>query len=293
MTDMTVVLPAEILDKIFSYLTLKELSVMLLVCRRWRQVGETPGLWASATVRVNSNNILDMSRILNTGRLGAVRKFIIETELSAEALVTLVKNPRLEEMVISAPLLSSKSVGSMIAAICDVGQCVDVDTDSKEYSKLTSLTITDINLCQINSELLSRTVTKLNTLALQNTSLTLCQINAMLTTVSNECNLINLDLSMNNLSSVDPKLLGRCVIILNTLNVTNTFLNLHQIEAILVGINEGSKPKNLNISQNNLETVDVEMLVRAVRNLETLNIENCSMSPQQIEVFLPYNNVNH
>jgi len=154
---------------------------------------------------------------------------------------------------------------------------VDVDTESKYNSKLTSLTISDINLSQINSKLLSLTVTKLNTLALVNTSLTLCQIETILTTISNECNLKNLDLSMNNLSSVNPRLLGRSVTILNTLNVTNTSLNLHQIKAIFEGITEGSKLKNLNISQSNLESVEVEILLGAVSKLETLNMEDCSL----------------
>jgi len=221
------------------------------------------------------------------------QELVIQAALSGEALLTLVKHFQLQELVISASLLSSRSVSSVIGAICGVCQGVAVDTVSEEYSKLTSLTITDINLSQISSILLSQAVTKLNTLSLGNTSLTLCQLETILTTVSEGSNLVNLDLSMNNLSSVNPRLLGRCATILNTLNLTNTSLTAEQIEAILEGVNGGNKLKNLNISQNNLESVKMEMLVRAVNNLESLNTQNCSMSPWQLEVTRPNRNGDH
>ena len=41
MTDLTKKLPVEILEKIFQSLSLQDLSMAVLVCRRWREVGET------------------------------------------------------------------------------------------------------------------------------------------------------------------------------------------------------------------------------------------------------------
>ena len=56
MTDLTKKLPVEILVMIFQSLSLQDLSMAVLVCRRWREVGETPALWSQVTVTVNKRN---------------------------------------------------------------------------------------------------------------------------------------------------------------------------------------------------------------------------------------------
>ena len=77
MTDLTEELPVEILALIFQSLSLQDLSTALLVCRRWREVGETPALWSSLPVRVNTENLSVMTEMLRSRRLQAVRKLVI------------------------------------------------------------------------------------------------------------------------------------------------------------------------------------------------------------------------
>ena len=49
MSDLTKQLPVEILSKIFQSLSLQDLSTVVLVCRRWREVVETLKLWSELT----------------------------------------------------------------------------------------------------------------------------------------------------------------------------------------------------------------------------------------------------
>ena len=82
MTDMTEMLPEEILEKIFQFISLQDLSSAVLVCRRWRDVGETPTLWSSLHVGVNTRNMSVMPEMLSSRRLKAVRKLTIEDGVS-------------------------------------------------------------------------------------------------------------------------------------------------------------------------------------------------------------------
>ena len=56
MSDLTKQLPEEILEKIFDLLSRHDLCMTVQVCRRWRQVAETPKLWSKFSVRVNKTD---------------------------------------------------------------------------------------------------------------------------------------------------------------------------------------------------------------------------------------------
>ena len=53
-------------------------QVVLLVCRRWREAGESRKLWSTTTVHVNSRNIVPVSDLLEFGRLSRVRTVRVE-----------------------------------------------------------------------------------------------------------------------------------------------------------------------------------------------------------------------
>ena len=55
---------AGVLELVFRLLGHRDLMVVLLVCRLWREVGETPGLWAGLVLRVTEENLDTMPRVL-------------------------------------------------------------------------------------------------------------------------------------------------------------------------------------------------------------------------------------
>ena len=56
---------AGLLDLVFRLLPLRDLLVVLLVCRLWREVGEGPGLWAGLVLRVTRENMTAMAQGLD------------------------------------------------------------------------------------------------------------------------------------------------------------------------------------------------------------------------------------
>ena len=68
-----------ILLLVFSLLPPRDLKAVVQVCRRWRQVGETPRLWSWAKIWVNSENMAVMRDILGSRRLQCVRELIVST----------------------------------------------------------------------------------------------------------------------------------------------------------------------------------------------------------------------
>ena len=105
MTDLTEELPVEILERIFQSLSLQDLSTALLVCRRWREVGETPALWSSLPVydtgvRVDRRNLSVITGMLRS-RLKAVRKITIyNVSPSEEDWMAMVEHPGLRDLTI-------------------------------------------------------------------------------------------------------------------------------------------------------------------------------------------------
>ena len=54
-------LPVEMLLGIFELVSYEDLKNVVLVCRRWREIGETQRLWSSFPVIVKTRNMSVMS----------------------------------------------------------------------------------------------------------------------------------------------------------------------------------------------------------------------------------------
>jgi len=90
-------LPLELLHKVFSHLSTRDLKVVLLVCRRWREAGESRKLWSTTTVHVKSRNIVPVSNLLEFGRLSRVRTVRVE-KVTEDLLEVLKGLQSLEEV---------------------------------------------------------------------------------------------------------------------------------------------------------------------------------------------------
>ena len=87
-------LPQEMLMKIFSLLSRSDLYNVLLVCRKWRTVAESPWLWRRMGVVVGQIKVTNMN-LLNSTRLRSVRRVRLFSlyqpdEEEAEAVFTAI-----------------------------------------------------------------------------------------------------------------------------------------------------------------------------------------------------------
>ena len=266
-------LPVEMLLGIFELVSYKDLKNVVLVCRRWREIGETPRFWSSFPAKVKTRNMSVMSEMLSSRRMKQLKKLTIESTLSEEVSHTIMNHPVLREFKLSEEE-EPQTIISVLNVIC-----------SREY-KGTVLDMSENNMLDIDPELLAKVVTKLQKLEINCTELTLQQAAAIFTAVSEESTMIELDISDNDLSGVDPELLAKAVNNLTTLYIENTNLTLQQTEAILTAVSEGSKMIKLNIVENNMSGVDPGLLAKAVANLETLDIGRTELTQQQATAIL-------
>ena len=258
-------LPVEMLLGIFELVSYKDLKNVVLVCRRWREIGETPRFWSSFPAKVKTRNMSVMSEMLSSRRMKQLKKLTIESTLSEEVSHTIMNHPVLREFKLSEEE-EPQTIISVLNVICSRGY------------KGTVLDMSENDMFDIDPELLAKVVTKLQKLEINCTELTLQQAAAIFTAVSEESTMIELDISDNDLSGVDPELLAKAVNNLTTLYIENTNLTLQQTEAILTAVSEGSKMIKLNIVENNMSGVDPGLLAKAVANLETLDIGSTELT---------------
>ena len=90
-------LPAEVLEHVFRQLEPNNLKTVVLVCKRWRDIGEAPKLWTWVYHWVNRGNLANMPRILASKRLRAL-KMIAVRSFSEELLRAIIKHPSIQEL---------------------------------------------------------------------------------------------------------------------------------------------------------------------------------------------------
>ena len=266
-------LPTEILLYIFEMLSYRDLMMVMLVCSRWREIGEIPRLWSSFPVIVNSRNMSVIPEILSIRRMQGLKKLRIETKLSEKVSQTIVRHPGLGEFEMSQRN-DEQTIISVIKVICSkVCQGIILKLNNK-------------NISGIDAVLLVGAFTKLETLEISNTKLTQQQIVAILTVVSEGRKMTKLDINFNNMSGVDPELLAKTVTKTKILNVADTNLTQQQAEAILTAVSEAKTVMELDIGFNNLSGVDQGLLAKAVTNLKTLNVNRSKLTQRQIVTIL-------
>ena len=273
--DITVMenLPTEMLLYIFEMLSYRDLKIAMLVCRRWREIGEIQQLWGSLPVIVNKRNISVMPEILSTTRLLGLHKLRIETDLSEKVSQTIARHPGLREFELSQRN-DEQTIISVLNVIC-----------SREGQGM-NLRLKNKNVSGVDAELLASAVIKLETLEFSNTQLTQQQIVAILTAVSDGRKMTKLDISFNDMSGIDKKLLAKAVTKMKKLNITDTNLTQEQAEAILTAVSEENVVSKLYIGFNNLSGVDPGLMAKAFTNLKKLNVNRSELTHRQIVTIL-------
>ena len=273
--DITVMenLPTEMLLYIFEMLSYRDLKIAMLVCRRWREIGEIQQLWGSLPVIVNKRNISVMPEILSTTRLLGLHKLRIETDLSEKVSQTIARHPGLREFELSERN-DEQTIISVLNVIC-----------SREGQGM-NLRLKNKNVSGVDAELLASAVIKLETLEFSNTQLTQQQIVAILTAVSDGRKMTKLDISFNDMSGIDKKLLAKAVTKIKKLNITDTNLTQEQAEAILTAVSEENVVSKLYIGFNNLSGVDPGLMAKAFTNLKKLNVNRSELTHRQIVTIL-------
>ena len=232
-------LPTEMLLGIFQLLSYTDLKIVMLVCRRWRQIGEMPRLWSSLPVIVNKRNMSVMPEILSSGRFQSLDMLRIKSPLSEEVSKAILKHSGLREFQVSSG--GKKTIISVLTVIC-----------SLEINDL-YLKMDGIKMFGVSPELLAKAVTRLDGLDISDTRMTNKRAKAIFTAIIEGSNLTKLNIGFNNLSRVDPGLMAKVVTNLKILDVSGSELTQQQAVAILTSVSEGCSLDALNFFIMTLE----------------------------------------
>ena len=95
-----------------------------------------------------------------------------------------------------------------------------------------------------------------------------------------------LDLSLTDLSSVEPGLPARLLHRLEEVDMWSTELTRQQLEAVLTAAEASCTLRKLNLGNNNLSLVEPGLLARAVNSLEEVDIRHTLLTKEQVEAIL-------
>ena len=153
----------------------------------------------------------------------------------------------------------------------------------EDESKLTMLDLNSVDLSAADAEVLAREVPKIRWVLLQSCSLTARQATALFTSIGeDECKLRVLDLSANDLSSVQPSFFIRPLKFLKGLYLNGTNLTTNQVETILDGLENASNIiTHLRLDDIDVSQVDSTKLVK-VNHLRVVTLWQTQISEQQI-----------
>ena len=246
-------LPGEMLEKIFQLLPPRDLMSVVEVCRRWRETGEAPALWAWVRLMVTRHNQSYMPEMLDTRRLQTAHSITVMHFVSEELLQAIVRHRGLKKIDMSHVHLS----------------------------------------IYLEPGLLTTTVTKMEIVAIRNTSLTSQLWEALLTGICGDTNISSLDISYNTLSSIGPTLLVTAVNKLKTVNMRGTDLTSQQLEALFTAISRDTNINSLDISGNILSSIVPTLLVTAVNKLKTVTMYDTDLTREQVTRIRTLQNTTH
>ena len=295
------------MERVFRLLAPRDLRVVVLVCHRWREVAEAPALWAWVCLAVHSTNLSYMPGLLR-GRLLGVREMRARV-VSEELLQVVASHPALRSLDVSdATVGGSLTSGSdeslhlqhlepslLASAITGLTKLsiweTHLTTEQTEalFARMTvthqlrSLDISYNDLSGVKPSLLARAAMELEELRVRGTSLTPAQGEALFTALDEgESRLETLHLSYCNLATLDPSLFARVVCGLREVAVMYCSLTPSQLQTLFHSVRQGSSLTAVDLSHNDLSSVDPEILAEAVNKLETVALNRTCVTCEQV-----------
>ena len=238
-----------VLELVCGMLTTQDRNNFVMVCQLWREVGEEPRFCYMGTLSLTRENLNTIPERLDCRRMRFVRELRVEVGV------------KVSEKVLQAVA---------------------------RHQGLKKLVMNEINVSTVEKGLLAIVVSNLEEVEISKTQLTVQQLEAIITAIcAGDCLVKKLDISRNNLSTVNHSLLASALKMIEEVNLSGTDLTVQQMEAIMTAIVDGGcLVKSLNVSSNNLSTVNPGLMALAVNSLESMSMIARDVTEQHVEAIL-------
>jgi len=273
-------------------------------------VGEQPGLWTWVVISVHLGNLARVPAVLSNRRLRCMRGLHLQV-VSEELLEAVVQHPGLKVINMADCSLfvnfvnGKRSVASIVsidsnllADVIEKTEDVRINMKSSKSlsteqagvifqristgSSLKKFQLNFTSLRSLPSHLLARSLCQLESVELENTSLTSHQLETLFNEMKSNSKLLHLNLSDNPLSDVNPITMVSSLCKLESLSLAKTSLSTQQLN-ILCSTWAQSTPslKHLDLSRNDLSSVPAKHLADIALHMESLDMSHAKLTSDQ------------
>ena len=241
-------LPAEILGRVFDLLSHTDLKSAVLVCRWWREVGESPLLWTWACLKVDC--------AAEPCLLPELRRPVARMEVRCSNVLRKPDNTVIEEVLLAAA----------------------------RHPRLKEVVLRT-DLSSVDPELLAWAVIQLEQVKLFFTHLSFVQILTLFTAITADTSLKSLYLGKGStyvMAEMDAGVIGKAIANLVEVRIAHSQLIPEQVGAIFAALNKPSSLRRLKFGCNNLASVDPHIMASVVNRMEEVELDGAHMTSGQI-----------
>jgi len=225
-------------------------------------------------------------------------KTIITNAQKEEFFIAMSKNSRLKEIYFfNLASVEPELFGRVVSRLEGVNlmdseitkdQVLALFEEMSQNSQLKKMGMADNILSFVDPELFGRVVSRLEHVDLSMTGLDNDQVQELFRAMSLDNQLKSLDLTLVDLSSVEPALFGRMVTRLESVILSYTSLTNSHVLALFSAMSQNCQLKKLTLQTNNLSSVLPAVLATAVTRLEDVNLEKTELTNEQITSILAH-----
>ena len=220
------------------------------VCRRWKEIGEAPVLWSWLRLPTVNQENIDVISEL----LGRSKRL--------QAIGTLVARVASEELLLAVT----------------------------QHKSLRRLDFAHTDLTSIEPIVLARAICKMEEVDLGRSQFSPEQANIIFQHLSKNNNLHCLNLFNTNLFAVRPQQLAEAVTQVHQVTLWSCRLTPKHSEAIFRAMTSSCKLRKLDLSYNNLSTVNPNVLAAAINRLKSADLGCTCLTGEQASTILSSSN---
>ena len=290
-------LPREIVIKILEHLSYQEYIALTWVSRKWWQHATDPFLWRSFELLINEDKHPYLDRILEMRRFARIRKInCLHCQLRNNDVDQLSNFRSIDRLTIDgcdltnvwpevlANLVSSLEMLSIrlkVGTQLSTAQKIQMFTQMIENKRLIEIQLLLLDLSDVPDNIWFGAISKLKTVTLKQNNLTPTQKSNIFHAVEKGANITSISILKNDLSGVPNAIMAMCVSKLVKLEIVHCRMYPPQLKAIFDGLHEVNNLSELNLNYNCLNSIDTDIFIGVVGNIDSVNISGCQINIQQ------------